>query len=75
MICLRYHSRVTPSIIKNIFKRKSATSAPGEDGIMYGVLAKMPSTHYFLATLYNRLDSRVATIEPAVLISSLTVGN
>ena len=43
-------------MLKTIFKSKSATSAPGEDGVMYGVLAKMPSTHYFLATLYNKLD-------------------
>ena len=43
-------------MVKNILKNKSATSAPGEDGIMYGVLAKMPCTHYFLATLYNKLD-------------------
>ena len=44
-------------MLKHIFKSKSSTSAPGEDGIMYGVLAKLPSTHYFLATLYNKLES------------------
>ena len=49
-------SSVSPGMLKTIFKSKSATSAPGEDGVMYGVLAKMPSTHYFLATLYNKLD-------------------
>ena len=49
-------SSINPSMIKNILKKNSGTAAPGEDGIIYGVLAKMPSTQYFLATLYNKLD-------------------
>jgi hypothetical protein len=34
---------------------KKATSAPGPDELMYGVLLRLPSTHSFLATLYSCL--------------------
>ena len=49
-------SCITPGMVKSILKSKPATSAPGEDGVMYGVLGKMPCTHYLLAKLYNNLD-------------------
>ena len=42
--------------MKNILKKKSATSAPGEDGLLYGVLKNLPSTHHFLDTEYNKID-------------------
>jgi hypothetical protein len=32
--------------------RKKATSSPGPDELMYGVLLQLPSTHSFLATLF-----------------------
>ena len=38
---------------------------------MYGVLAKMPSTHYFLATLYNKLDE--CGIAPEIWANSIVV--
>ena len=47
-------STITPVMVKKIFKSKSPSTAPGEDGLMNGVLAKMPSVHHFLATHYNK---------------------
>ena len=46
---------VKPKDIKNILRAKKSTSAPGPDGITYGILRKLPSTHHFLATLYSRI--------------------
>ena len=31
-------------------------TATGEDGMLHGVLAKLPSVHHFFATLYNKLS-------------------
>ena len=39
---------------KTIFNSKSPSTAPGEDGLMNGVLAKSPSVHHFLATHYTK---------------------
>ena len=50
------NSTITPKDVKKIFKNKSPNTCPGEDGLLYGVLAKLPSTHHFLATLYNKTD-------------------
>ena len=36
-------------------KSKKLDSAPGDDGILYQFLSKMPYTHYVLATLYNKI--------------------
>ena len=52
----------TPSLVKSILKGRKATTAPGEDGLMFGVLSKLPSSHHFLATLYNKVDEQ--TIAP-----------
>ena len=47
---------ITPKDIKNILKNKSPNTCPGEDGLLYGVLARLPTAHHFLATLYNKTD-------------------
>ncbi len=46
---------IRPRDILTILKHKNATSAPGPDGLMYGVLRKLPSTHHLLATLFSKL--------------------
>jgi hypothetical protein len=48
-------SPITPCLVRRVLGSKKATSAPGPDELMYGVLLKLPSTHSFLATLYSRL--------------------
>ena len=48
---------ITPKMVKQILKDKRADTAPGEDGLLYGVLAKLPSSHHLLATLYNKIDA------------------
>ena len=41
--------------VKATLSKKSATSAPGPDGIMYGILRKLPATHHILATIFTKL--------------------
>ena len=48
-------SPVKPKDIKNILSHKKSTSAPGPDGLTYGILRHLPSTHHFLSTLYSKL--------------------
>ena len=48
-------SPVKPKDIKHLLSQKKSTSAPGPDGLTYGVLRNLPSTHHFLATLYSRI--------------------
>ena len=50
-------SPITPGLVRKILSSKKATSAPGPDELMYGVLLRLPSTHTFLATLFSRLQS------------------
>ena len=35
---------------------KSPNSAPGEDGLLYGILYKLPSLHHVLATLFTKMN-------------------
>ena len=53
-------SPITPKEVRDIIRGKSPTTAPGEDGLLYGVLGKLPSVHHFLATHYNKTDARAA---------------
>jgi hypothetical protein len=46
---------ITPSLVRKVLGSKRATSAPGPNELMYGVLLRLPLTHFFLATLYSRL--------------------
>ena len=48
-------SSITPKMIKDILRSKSSNSAPGPDGIVYGLLKKLPSTHHFIATLFSKV--------------------
>ena len=49
-------SAIRPGDVKRILKKKSPNTAPGEDGLLYGVLEKLPSVHHFLATLYTKTN-------------------
>jgi hypothetical protein len=44
-------SRITPSLVRKVLSSKKATSLPGPDVLMYGVLLQLPSKHSFLSTL------------------------
>ena len=46
---------IRPKLIKHILSNKKATSAPGPDGLMYGLFRKLPCTHHFMSTLYTKL--------------------
>ena len=48
-------SPIKPRAVKTVLRNKKATSAPGHDGLMYGMLKSLDSVHHFLATLYNRI--------------------
>ena len=63
-------SHVKPRDIKNLLRNKKSTSAPGEDNITYGILAKLSSTHHFLATLFSKL---LLTNDPPDMWSSSKV--
>ena len=63
-------SHVKPRDIKNLLRNKKSTSAPGEDNITYGILAKLSSTHHFLATLFSKL---LLTHDPPDMWSSSKV--
>ena len=47
---------ILPKDVKNILKNTSPNTCTGEDGLLYGILARLPTTHHFLATLYNKTD-------------------
>lgn len=55
--------RITPGNIKAVLKMKNNKSAPFEDGVMYGFLKNMPSTHHILATIYNKILLRGCAAE------------
>ena len=46
---------VKPSDVKKILQNKNATSAPGPDGLLYGILRKLPATHHFMGTMFSKL--------------------
>ena len=48
-------SPVKPKDIKGILQHKTSNSAPGPDGIGYGILKKFACTHRFLATLFSKI--------------------
>ena len=48
-------SAITPGSIKRVLAKRSSNSSPGDDGITYHHLKKMPSTHHFLATLFSKI--------------------
>ena len=46
-------SPVTPTLVKKVLHGTNQKSSPGPDGIRYGILAKLPTCHHILATLYT----------------------
>ena len=48
-------SPIRPKLIKQILANKKATSAPGPDGLIYGLLRKLPCTQHFMSTLFTKL--------------------
>ena len=46
---------IRPKHIKTVLQSKKPTSAPGPDGIMYGILRKLPATHHVLATVFTKM--------------------
>ena len=52
-------SAITPGIIRNVLKSRPSNSSLGDD---YHHLKKLPSAHYFLATLFSKilLEDQVA---------------
>ncbi len=46
---------IKPSEIKKILQTKNATSAPGPEGLLYGILRKLPTTHHLMGTLFSKL--------------------
>ncbi|XP_071491341.1 uncharacterized protein [Diadema antillarum] len=46
---------VTPKQVKLVLQAKKASSSPGPDGLMYGLLRNTPCVHHFLATLFSQL--------------------
>ena len=48
-------SAITPSLVKSTLRQCSMKSTPGSDGITYFHLNHLPSSHHFMATLFNKL--------------------
>jgi len=48
-------SPITPSLGKRTLYSRSSNSSPGDDGISYHHLKKMPSIHHYLATLFSKV--------------------
>ena len=48
-------SPITPGKVKRVLMKRSSNSSPGDDGITYHHLKKMPSTHRFLAALFSKI--------------------
>ena len=64
-------SAIRPCQIKRILKMKSPNSAPGEDGLLYGILLKLPSLHHILPTLFTKMN--VSCLAPASWAQSTVV--
>ena len=48
-------SPIRPKDIFGVLKAANHKSSPGPDGIKYGILFNLPSTHHILATLFNKV--------------------
>ena len=62
---------IRPCEVKEILRKKAANTAPGEDGVLFGVLARLPTLHHVLATLYTRTTE--SSLAPASWANSLVV--
>ena len=48
-------SPIRPKDVFDVLKDANHKSSPGPDGIPYGILFNLPTTHHILATLYNKV--------------------
>ena len=48
-------SPITPSLVKATLRKANIHSAAGFDGVTYSLLAKLPSMHHILATLFSKV--------------------
>ena len=48
-------SIIVPGLVKATLARTNKSSSPGPDGIRYGILFNLPSTHHIMATLFTRV--------------------
>jgi hypothetical protein len=46
---------IRPKDVKNMLRKTNQKSTPGPDGIPYGILLKLQSSHHLLATLFNKV--------------------
>ena len=46
---------IKPRDVAHVLKNANKKSSPGPDGIPYGILSQLPSTHHILATLFNKI--------------------
>ena len=51
------NSPIRPRDIRSVLSNANKNSAPGPDGLSYGVLSKLDSTHLILATLFNKVQT------------------
>ena len=49
-------STITPGLVKATLAKTTKCSSPGPDGIRYGILFNLPSTHHILATLFTKVQ-------------------
>jgi hypothetical protein len=56
-------SPIRPKDIFGVLKAANHKSSPGPDGITYGILFNLPSTHHILATLFNKVLATSAVPE------------
>ena len=46
---------IKPRDVTHVFKNANQKFSPGPDGIPYGILTNLPSTHLILATLFKKI--------------------
>ena len=47
-------SPIRPKDISDVLNKSNHKSSPGPDGIPFGILYNLPSSHHILATLFNK---------------------
>ena len=48
-------SPIRPRDDTNVLKHSNHKSSPGPDGVPFGILYHLPSTHHIMATLFNKV--------------------
>lgn len=49
-------SPITPGLVKATLAKTNKGSSPGPDGIRYGILFNLPSTHHIMASLFTKVQ-------------------